>query len=301
MTAKTTIEWTNKTWVPITGCTRVSSGCDFCYAAKMTEKFGNQGFANYKGLYGNGHFNGKVRIIEDRIHEPLKWVKPQKVFLTSMSDLFHKEVPDETLYRIFAVMSLCQDFTFQILTKRHVRMNQFLNGCPTHEIEQHREAIFNSNIKVAKKRTKKLAFFGAQDWDWPLPNVWVGVSVENSERADERIPALLESKASVRFISAEPLLGGMLIESYLRKKPKIYDMGYHSWDRGLDWVIAGSESGQGARPMNEDWIRSLRDQCVENDVRFFYKQKLDPNGSKISTPALDGKRWTQFPKGKIIQ
>jgi protein gp37 len=316
----TNIEWTDATWNPIRGCSRVSEGCRNCYAEKVAYRFSGPG-QPYEGLATkvNGHaaWTAEVRFVEDHLLDPLKWGhvphhedtgiktrgkcecpgRPRRIFVNSMSDLFHENVPDEWIDRIFAVMALCPQHTFQVLTKRPERMLKYLTGLCCGRISDevaelvekhwHRDWIkgmprgFEWNV-YGKIRTSG----GVGDY-WPLPNVWLGVSVENQAAADERIPLLLQTPAGVRFISAEPLLGTVELCRYLgfqhedeigienvdQSLHEARALGMHDpWVRGLDWVICGGESGPGARPMHPDWARSLRDQCQAAGVPFFFKQ-----------------------------
>jgi protein gp37 len=245
MADQTKIEWTDATWNPVTGCDEVSPGCDHCYAKTLAERF--------RGTEGHYFEHGfDVVLRPDKLDQPLRWKRPRRVFVNSMSDLFHKDIPDEYIAKVFAVMSLAPQHTFQVLTKRHGRM---------------RSLLFSGAFKVA--------IFDAA-WDlrpepftttWPLPNVWLGVSVEDQKRADLRIPALLTTPAAVRFLSCEPLLGPIDIGAV-----EIPLAAYHLQPSGIDWVIVGGESGRGARPMHPDWARSLRDQCADAGVAFHFKQ-----------------------------
>lgn len=281
MSAKTGIEWTDSTWNPIRGCTRVSEGCRNCYAERQAMRASGPGAA-YEGLVAitNGHpqWTGKIQFVEKHLLDPLSWKKPRRVFVNSMSDLFHEQVTDEMRDKIFAVMALCPQHTFQVLTKRPKRMLEYLDpACGR---------IASVVMKLRRERGDRCLVGplshirpGAQ-W-WPLANVWLGVSVENQKTADQRIPLLLQTSAAVRFISAEPLLGRVTLEEL----PSASGIGYHlnalsnaGVDRGalipskLDWVICGGESGPSARPMHPDWARSLRDQCQDAGVTFFFKQ-----------------------------
>lgn len=245
----TTIEWTDRTWNPLTGCTKVSPGCDHCYAKTMHERF-----------HGPGSFD-TVTLHPDRLSQPLRWRKPSRVFVNSMSDLFHADVPDEYIARVFAVMAQAPQHTFQVLTKRHARMRSLLND----------PLWWNFVTAYTAAKTGQPV-----KYQQPLPNVWLGVSVENQQWADIRIPALLDTPAAVRFLSCEPLLGPVDLRHAFRRwvpgedapwcddKIRVADM--------LHWVIVGGESGPGARPMNPDWARSLRDQCVAAGVPFLFKQ-----------------------------
>lgn len=233
------IEWTDCSWNPTVGCTKVSSGCDHCYAETITERF-----------HGKGAF-AEVKLHHDRIDAPLRWRKPRRVFVNSMSDLFHDRVPDEFIGSVFEVMAKTPHHTFQILTKRHGRMRALLNKWAAegfrHDWAGPGTAVF---------RRQDMCWVGPVTW--PLPNVWLGVSTEDQRTADLRIPALLETPAAVRFLSCEPLLGPVDLCRYL--------------PNGVGWVIAGGESGPGARPMHSDWARGLRDQCQAAGVPFFFKQ-----------------------------
>jgi protein gp37 len=188
----------------------------------------------------------------DKLALPLRWTKPRKVFVNSMSDLFHEKVSDEYIARVFSVMACAERHTFQLLTKRHGRMRSLLNS------EAFRELVF-------KCQALELPGDVMGDY-WPLPNVWLGVSAEDQKRADLRIPALLDTPAAVRFISAEPLLGPIDLSRFVEDDGEKFDL------PPLSWVIVGGESGPGARPMHPDWARSLRDQCVAAGVPFLFKQ-----------------------------
>ncbi len=245
----TTIEWTDESWNFITGCTQVSAGCDHCYAKSIATRFaGSKAFPN----------GFDITMHPDRLSMPYKWKKPVRVFVNSMSDLFHKEVPDDFILQGLDVMLDTPQHTYQILTKRPSRLaNTGLVDLMMHRVYS---------------RTGKAA--------WPS-NVWLGVSVESMEYA-WRIDKLREAFLSLRdiptlFISAEPLLAPLTLELH-----------------NIAWLITGCESGIGARPMQEDWVRSLRDQCIQQDVKFFYKQKL-VNRKKVGLPELDGKVWDEMP------
>jgi len=236
MSDNSRIEWTDATWNPIGGCSRVSPGCENCYAEREAIRTSGVG-RRHQGLVRSTErgprWTNVVRLFEDRLDQPLRWRRSRRVFVNSMSDLFHPDVADQWIERIWTVMGRSPQHTFQILTKRPDRMRRFVEanlGCT-------------------------------------LPNVWLGVSVEDQERADERVPLLLQTPAAVRFLSAEPLLGPVLFasqtNSYLRPL----------WGgAGIDWVIVGGESGRGARPLELAWIRSIRDQCAAAGVACFVKQ-----------------------------
>ncbi|WP_020580162.1 DUF5131 family protein [Actinopolymorpha alba] len=237
---QTKIEWTERTWNPVTGCTKVSSGCDHCYAETIATRFAG-GKAFPRGF--------AVTLHPERLDQPLRWRKPATVFVNSMSDLFHADVPDEYIAKVFAVMALTPQHTYQILTKRPGRMRSLLNS------ERFRVAAAMETAIGYSEAPRNL-------FTWPLPNVWLGVSVESQKWADVRIPALLDTPAAVRFLSCEPLLGPVTIHEY-RDRPA---------DPTIDWVIIGGESGHNARPMHPQWARRLRDQCAAAIVPFFFKQ-----------------------------
>jgi protein gp37 len=233
MAENSKIEWTDTTWNPVVGCTRVSAGCDNCYAVTMTKRLEAMGQEKYTGLvnHGKNHFNGAVRTVEDALPIPLSWRKPRKVFVNSMSDLFHEKVPFEFVDRAFAIMALTPQHTYQVLTKRPDRMAEYFNrhngGIRFPEsLAAELDKIFPSVLvddlgpggdSIVKReipgwwdRLNKVEGFGAA----APPNVWIGTSVEDQKTADERIPELLEIPARVRFLSCEPLLGPVDLRCY---------------------------------------------------------------------------------------
>jgi protein gp37 len=240
----TGIEWTDATWNPIRGCRRVSAGCENCYAERVAARFSGPGMP-YDGLAKNTpsgpRWTGEVRVVESALDQPLRWKRPRRIFVNSMSDLFHESLAFADVLRIFEVMEKAKQHTFQVLTKRPQRAFDF---CATYGI-----GTVNP---------------------WP-GNVWFGVSTENQATADERIPLALQVPAPVIFISAEPLVGSVVL------RPS-WVAGYdYSGGRAISapriaWVIAGGESGPGARPMHPAWVRSLRDQCAAANVPYFFKQ-----------------------------
>ncbi len=279
MADKTSIEWTEATWNPVTGCTKVSPGCDNCYAEKIVERF------NGKGAFAI------VRRDEEKLHLPLKWRKPRRIFVNSMSDLFHDNVPDGFIMQVWLTMARTPRHTYQVLTKRHARMRSLLS-----------RPSFRDNLLSMVP--------GAV---WPLPNVWLGVSVESQQWADIRIPALLDTPAAVRWLSMEPLLGPVNLDQprcddHGRTRLQMADgeerceacigdgfhgeLSYGHWldplNKGISWVVVGGESGPGARPMHPDWVRSLRDQCVSAGVPFFFKQW----GAYAPVPVVDAPGWS---------
>lgn len=260
MADKTGIEWTDATWNVVSGCTRVSEGCERCYIER-TPPFRMEG-RRFDGPQ-IGATTG-VRLHEDRLALPLKWRAPRRIFVNSLSDLFHGEVPDDLIAKVFAVMALAPRHAFQVLTKRPGRMRSLL----TDEDFAESAAFAIVDLVLAGHDGSHLPEL-LGDW-WPLPNVWLGTSVENQHWADVRIPHLLDTPAAVRWISAEPLLGPV---TFRWAKWKPLRGGWHlDALRDIDWVVAGGESGLGARPMHPAWARDLRDQCVEAAVPFLFKQ-----------------------------
>jgi protein gp37 len=253
----TTIEWvrnadgtTGRSWNPLSGCTRASSGCDHCYAATMTLRLAAMGQEKYQDLAvrlpsGRAVFNGTIKLDESALEKPYTWKKPTTVFVNSMSDLFHKDVPESFIRRVFDVMADTPQHTYQVLTKRPERMADVL-------------------IRY---------YAGSAPWK----NIWCGTSIENMA-VEWRSNWLRLVPASVRFISAEPLLGPLALDL-----------------TDISWLIAGAESGHGARPANVEWFRGLRDQCVASDTRFFLKQ-FAHNGRKLPLPELDGRQWLEMPE-----
>ena len=281
MSDGTKIEWTEATWNPITGCSVTSPGCTNCYAMKLAgTRLRNH--ASRAGLTidtkAGPVWTGEVRFNEQWLDQPLRWKRPRMIFVCAHGDLFHESVPDEWIDRVFAVMARCPQHTFQVLTKRSARMLKYLSD-PTA-----REAIdTRTDYSTA----------------WPLPNVWLGVSVEDQSRADERIPDLLATPAAVRWLSCEPLLGPVDLSDWmicpnardgLSMDPSTgeYECCTQCDFTGIglcpDWVVAGGESGPGARPMHPDWARSLRDQCEAASVPFFFKQWGDHLPGEIFHP-----------------
>jgi protein gp37 len=243
MANKTSIEWTDYNWNFLRGCSRVSEGCRNCYAEAVAARF--SGFDDkgkelpYFGLAqmvnGKPRWTGSVRVIPHLISQPQRWTKPRKIFVNSMSDLFHEKVPEDVLDHAFSVMQLANQHTYQILTKRPERMLDYMR----------------------RKHPR------AGDGPW-FNHIWLGVSVEDQKTADERIPLLLETPAAVRWISAEPLLGPVnLCQVYGRDRSAVLD---------LDWVVVGGESGARARLCNVEWLRSIVDQCRKAGTAVFVKQ-----------------------------
>lgn len=233
--SQTKIEWTDRTWNPATGCTPISPACDHCYAARMATRL--------RGRFGYPAADPfAVTLHPERLDEPMRWRKPSRVFVCSMGDLFHEDVPTEFILRVLDRANSAPQHVYQVLTKRADRMFDIANL--VRESGEH----------------------------WPLPNIWLGVTAENQEQADKRIPVLLQIPAAVRFVSLEPLLGDVRLDRPPSGSEPLGSGIYPPWlIQGLDWVIAGGETGPGARPMHPDWVRSVRDQCQAAGVPFFFK------------------------------
>lgn len=300
MSDKTGIEWTDSTWNPVRGCSRVSQGCVNCYAEKVAARFSGPG-QPYAGLINkHGTWNGEIRFVDKALTQPLRWRRPRRIFVNSMSDLFHENVTYDQIDRIFAVMALSPQHTFQILTKRPERMLAWA----THGDDGRWGYVDGRARQIWRAHSGKEFPAGKMLPFQPLPNVWLGVSVENQETADERIPLLLQIPAAVRFLSCEPLLGHLDLtspdwltacecghikmahtgedergachcptawENRNALKPTAHCQ-CGSYRQKLHWVIVGGESGHGSRPMHPEWVRSIRNQCRTAGVAFFFKQ-----------------------------
>lgn len=264
---ETKIEWTDSTWNPLRGCSRVSEGCRNCYAENMAARFSGKVIKTddsgtyedplpYHGLAtmtsDGPRWTGKVVLVKNKLSDPLRWKRPRRIFVNSMSDLFHESVPDEWIDQIFAVMALSPQHTFQVLTKRADRMHEYF-GDSGYGGERWTK-VWNARLPMCGKPVPPMP--------WPLSNVHLGVSVENQEAADERIPLLFATPAPIRWISAEPLLEEINIRSWLLR----------SADLNIDWAVVGGESGPGARNFNLEWAGSLIEQARNANVPIFVKQ-----------------------------
>jgi protein gp37 len=289
MSDNTKIEWTDATVNAVNGCSVVSPGCKHCYAMKQAHRFPVRQGLTMKSA-GGMVWTGEVRFNEKALLEPLGWTRPRRIFWNAHGDLFHESVPDEWIDKVFAVCALTPQHQHQILTKRPARMRQYMESIDNADGE--RLEGFRSALVEGMAQSIWHARTGDDSVDeWlavhlPLPNVWLGVSVEDQQRADERIPDLLATPAAVRFLSCEPLLGPVDLQSVCNghyfQNPLTGDR-WHEPPEGfrgasdregtrICWVIVGGESGPGARPMHPDWARSLRDQCAAAGVPFFFKQ-----------------------------
>jgi protein gp37 len=281
MSSSSAIEWTDATWNPVTGCDRVSPGCAHCYALELAPRLRAMGVKRYVDARDGGRSSGPafgVTLHPDVLEQPLRWRRPRRVFVNSMSDLFHDEVPSYFIDRVFEVMRRCPQHTFQVLTKRPQRMRDY-----------------------ALERSEPAACVHAP-W-WPLPNVWLGVSIEN-RRFVHRADLLRETPAAVRFISAEPLLGPLVpcgigcycfpdVERTLRPWRDGYD-GPALALGGIDWLIVGGESGPRHRPIDPQWVRDLRDASLHAGTAFFLKQ-WGGRTPKAGGRELDGRTWDEMP------
>ena len=282
------IEWTRnpdgskgKAWNPVTGCTKVSQGCKHCYA---------EGIANRRlphGGFTDRPFT-EVRCHPERLDIPLRWRKPQRVFVNSMSDLFHEDVPDSFIDQVFAVMALCPQHTFQVLTKRPERMREYASKLRERSLEVAQRAVWLGiwdDPEAAAADTVSALDAGF------APNVWLGVSVEDQATADERIPLLLETPAAVRWVSAEPLLEEVTIFSL--DGPVDVPDGAGS---PLHWVVVGGESGPGARPFGLPWATHLVDQCRAVGAACFVKQLGARPTYADDDARLDDEGWPEHVK-----
>jgi protein gp37 len=255
MSSNSKIEWTDKTWNPVTGCTKVSQGCKNCYAETFYERF-----------HGKGSFRNVI-CHEDRLAQPLQWKKPSMIFVNSMSDLFHEDVPFEFIHKVFVIMKAAYWHTFQILTKRADRMLEYFSADRPQKLDDASLSMMNERIYDIPSMVCYVQEQGIKDF--APKNIWLGVSVEDQKSASERVLALSTVPAKVRFLSCEPLLGPVSLYPYLNLTVESRTGQPGS---AIDWVIAGGESGHSARPMHPDWVRSLRDQCQSANVPFFFKQ-----------------------------
>ena len=269
---KTTISWTEHTWNPTRGCSRVSEGCRNCYAERMAAR-GLPGLKSpatgepFAIMTASGpRWTGKVELIESMLDIPLRRKKPTTYFVNSMSDLFHESLPDESIDRVFAVMALCPQHTFQVLTKRAERMRDYWGNPERAALIRD---VLNDWADIGKITQQQCIAACAAISGGPLPKVWLGVSVEDQPTADARIPHLLRTPAAVRFVSYEPALGRVNFEPFICPDHRDHTP---SQLTKLDWVIVGGESGPGARPFDIAWARQTIAQCKADGVACFVKQ-----------------------------
>ncbi len=341
MTSK--IPWTDESWNPTVGCSPMSPGCDNCFAeaqaARLPAMMRGRGAKTtvYDGLVHmtptGPRWTGEVRCIPERLEKPTKWRRPRKVFVDSMSDLFHDRVPNEFRDKVFAVMARCGHHSFQILTKRPGLAHRYLTektGYRDTNSAMHRVGELLAGVGKPTPPWQHpnsghgIAPLDIRRWHlrrWPLPNVWIGVTVEGPEQLD-RIEVLKTIPAALRFVSFEPLLARVdprpewatewiqcpsceghgsvpAIDGSAAAAPCECEIIYASPGRipkgcAIDWVIVGAEKAEHPRPMNEDWVRDLRNYACTEGVPFFYKQRII-DGNPVEMPVLDGRTWAEFP------
>lgn len=274
-----------ETWNPIVGCSKVSPGCDNCYAERMANRLSvalgakgaepSDAWIAYSDIITKGHWNGKTALVKSALNKPLKWKEPRMIFVCSMSDLFHESMPFETIERVFEEMWEYDQHIYVLLTKRPERALKFYQWVA-------------ENIVLTWR---------------PKDNIWLGVTAENQEQADRRIPILLQIPAAKRFVSIEPMLGAIQFETRwffpvpfdfdkraVVSTKEVFENDLLAPMPGLDWVICGGETGPKSRPMHPDWVRSLRDQCKAAGVPFFFKQW----GEWLPVSTVDGKQYLPF-------
>ncbi len=329
MSENTNIEWTDATWNPVTGCTKVSAGCKHCYAERDWTRLS----ANQKTRYYGREFTD-VQCHANVLDKPVRWTKQRMIFVNSMSDLFHEAVPDDFIDYVFGIMWAClwardqqPGHIFQVLTKRAERMHDYLR-------QDRRKQWASAAVNKGGGADPDRIWDQVIDATGPHPRIWLGVSIEDQKTADERIPPLLETPAAVRWVSAEPLLGPVNLNRIDYQEDCGEDFGgWNGFDaigtwgnaltgewfsaersgatlRGhaesfetshLDWVVVGGESGPHARPMHPDWARSLRDQCVDAKVPFLFKQWGEHTAGELAEHPIhagDGGAWRLDQRGK---
>lgn len=295
----TGISWTDSTWSPVRGCTRISPGCENCYAERLAGRFSGAGkpFEGFVRIGKQGpRWTGKVTLIPEQLAVPLRWRKPRRVFVNSMSDTFHESLSNEEIAAVFGVMAACPQHTFQVLTKRPARMREWFGWVDVDALHVCLRAMDRASDDARRRTVMRTSAITSE---WPLPNVWLGVSVEDQQRADERIPELLVTPAAVRWLSVEPMLGPVDLWAYvdgnirnesvkaLRSPPM----------PGVDWVVCGAESGPGSRPTDLQWARDLRDECRRVGVAYFVKQLVvEGNLRKEMVDFPEDLRIQEFPR-----
>ena len=302
MAATTGIAWTDSTWNPVRGCSRVSEGCRFCFAEKIAARFSGPGqpFAGYADRKRTGSkWTGHVEAIWPLLDLPLRWRKPRRIFVNSMSDLFHEALPADEIATIYAVMVAAvhlRGHTLQVLTKRPDRMRKLLTSLVFWE-QVNAEAgvhVMEGCDPLDRRRDDARATCDDYGPDKPPPGIWLGASVENQDAYDHRSQDLCNTPAAVRFLSCEPLLGPINLHS---RRCRGIGSAVHcpACFGGIDWVIVGGESGRDSRPMRPDWARSLRDQCAADKVPFFFKQvgSLHHGWGAITGKGHDPAQWPE--------
>lgn len=303
MSDKSAIQWTDASWNTVYGCTRVSPACARCYIER-TPPFRKEGL--------RFDHSGKIpiKLLPHRMEDPLHWTRPRRIFVNSLSDLFHEDVSDEHIAAVYAVMIRClrKGHIFQVLTKRPERMRDLVNGrLPELVAKDLEEGAWSS----MPKGDPFSEWWKLQNSPWPPPNVWHGVSVENQHWADVRIPLLMETQSAIRWISGEPLLKAVDLGNWLEKKSGIDLRNAPDPVEGkrimslagtalLDWVVVGGESGPGARMINLDHVRRVRDQCIEAGVAYFGKQLGSAWAKKNGADRMGGD-WNYWPEDLRIR
>lgn len=279
------IQWLNipgykgETWNPLLGCMKVSEGCKNCYAEKQAFRIAHMGNEGYKKVtnFPDKGWNGETEIVADSFYKPLQWKRPRVIFVCSMGDLFFSKHEELEIDKVFAIAALCPQHIFIILTKRPKQMAAYFNIGNEELIGKWEEGSYE--IGIADKNddidAPAVFIYNRTHRQWPLKNIWLGVSAENQKQADIRIKFLLETPAVVHGVSIEPMLGSLNLIPHinLEKENSPHPGGdVRSTEGGLDWVICGGESGHKARPTHPDWVRSIRDQCKAANTPFFFKQ-----------------------------
>lgn len=304
MSDKANILWTNATWNFVTGCSKRTAGCKNCYAQRDWGRLAR----NEKTVYFGRKFTD-VMYHPERLDQPLRWRKPRRIFTNSMSDLFHEHLNWSVIDDAFAMMALCEatmsiPHVFQVLTKREERMHEYMNSPET------KTRVFKRMHELAEKYIPKLAKKGISEPAWPLSSVWLGVTVENQEAAEARLPYLLSSPAAVRWISSEPLLDYLDLTAVKNKNGTFNALTGGLGLPKLDWVIVGGESGPNARVMSYKMAKQVKDHCVLYGTPFVFKQwgtfapdRQNTNAQMVlvpfgydAVPELDGQLWEAYPK-----
>lgn len=300
MGATTDISWCDATWTCVVGCDYVSPGCGNCYATNTVHRFSHHPnpkislpLAGLTTHHNRGRWTGKVSLMRDRLDWPARWRRPRKVFVTSLGDLFHDDVPDDFLLDVFRVMHRVRRHTYQVLTKRPERMADFARRLCW---DQKRDEVY-------------LAAAGGRPYLPLAPHVWLGTSVENQEWADRRVPVLLKVPAAVRFLSVEPMLGPVDLTEWLHidtdVSPGPHGEGVEKYvGQQLHWVIVGGESGPSARPFHLEWVRDLLRQTSGSDVKVWVKQlgtRAFEGGRPFRTKDSAGREKREWPKDLRVQ
>lgn len=284
----TKIEWCDETINPIVGCTKISPGCDNCYAEVMARRLAGMKHTKkkYSKVITESKWNGEITFDMNELYKPFRWRKPRRIFITSMGDLFHERVSWNSLDIILSMVACLPRHTFIILTKRPDNMMKYFNEPKDKLIARWEDAIYKLGVETRDGDTDAPScfIFNRLQKEWPLSNLWLGVTAENQMRANERIPILLQIPAAKHIVSCEPLLTGVDL--------------YTNWlsEHKLDWVIAGGESGPRFRTMVASYAYSLLEQCESSNTPFFFKGW---GGIKKITRTLGGKQYSEFPTSNL--